>query len=174
MSETESETLENDSPLLYSNNKNITTARALLYVFCSILILAIGFAAGYIIGKGYLDQWLQPSAKKPTEKIIMVSKPDSTISKKSIVHKNDSKKIEKPTDKIGFNYEQVNSDPRVIGGAYNIIGIDTILILKEGQTMRGYCNATLGSGMLCYFQALNNATELSAGDTMKVPNVKVK
>lgn len=174
VSETESETLENDSPLLYSNNKNITTARALLYVFCSILILAIGFAAGYIIGKGYLDQWLQPSAKKPREKIIMVSKPDSTISKKSIVHKNDSKKIEKPTDKIGFNYEQANSDPRVIGGAYNIIGIDTILILKEGQTMRGYCNATLGSEMLCYFQALNNATELSAGDTMKVPKVKVK
>ncbi len=174
VSETESETLENNSPLLYSNNNNITTARALLYVFCSILILAIGFAAGYILGRGYLDQWLQPSAKKPTEKIIMVSKPVSTISKKNIVRKNNSKTIEKTTDKNGFNYDKVNNDPRVKSGAYNIIGIDTILILKEGQSMRGYCNATLGSGMLCYFQALNDTTELSAGDTMKVPKVKVK
>lgn len=78
------------------------------------------------------------------------------------------------TDNDGIDYDKLNSDPRVKYGAYTIEGIDTVVTLRPGQTMESYCRATLGSNMLCYFQALNDTTELSGGATMKVPKVKVK
>ena len=78
------------------------------------------------------------------------------------------------TDNDGIDYEKLNADPRVKYGAYTIEGVDTVVTLRPGQTMESYCRATLGSNMLCYFQALNDTTELSGGATMKVPKVKVK
>ena len=73
-----------------------------------------------------------------------------------------------------MDFDKMNADPRVKMGAYNIVGIDTIITLKSGQTMKSYCRSTLGSGMLCYFQVLNDTTELGEGAKMKVPKVKVK
>lgn len=73
-----------------------------------------------------------------------------------------------------FDYEKVNADPRLKYGAYEIVDIDTVITLKEGQTMRSYCNATLGSEMIVYFQAVNGVDSMSAGGSLKVPKVKVK
>lgn len=73
-----------------------------------------------------------------------------------------------------LDFDKMNADVRVKYGAYKIVGVDTIITLKQGQTMTSYCRATLGSGMLCYFQVLNDAEELGEGDKLKVPKVKVK
>lgn len=73
-----------------------------------------------------------------------------------------------------FDFEKVNSDPRLKYLAYDIVGIDTIVTLKEGQTLKSYSKATLGAEMEIYFQVLNGVDTMSAGGNLKVPKVKVR
>ena len=73
-----------------------------------------------------------------------------------------------------FDYEKVNADPRLKYLAYEIVGIDTTVTLKEGQTLNSYSKATLGPGMEVYFQVLNGVDTMSAGGNLKVPKVKVR
>lgn len=69
---------------------------------------------------------------------------------------------------------QYESDPRVRTGAYNIIGIKTTVKAKPGQTLASISRLYLGPGMECYVEAVNGATEVKAGQTVKIPEVKLK
>ena len=40
--------------------------------------------------------------------------------------------------------------------------------------MQSYSRKALGPDMVAYFQVLNNATTMAAGDTMKVPKVELR
>ena len=71
-------------------------------------------------------------------------------------------------------FRQLSSDRRIRYGAYDIIGIEKTVVLKKGQTMQSYSRRALGPDMVAYFQVLNNATTMSAGDTMKVPKVELR
>ena len=71
-------------------------------------------------------------------------------------------------------FRQLSSDRRIRYGAYDIIGIEKTVVLKRGQTMQSYSRRALGPDMVAYFQVLNNATTMSAGDTMKVPKVELR
>ena len=73
-----------------------------------------------------------------------------------------------------LNLKEINDDARIKFGAYVVEGVDKVIVLQPGQTMESYCRATLGSNMLCYFQALNDTNELKEGDSMKVPKIKLK
>lgn len=86
------------------------------------------------------------------------------------VHKTPEKK---ETAKVDF-FMPLNSDPRIRYGAYNIIGIDRIVVLKKGETMEKYSRKTLGADMVGYFQVLNGRKTMQAGDTMKVPKVELR
>ena len=68
----------------------------------------------------------------------------------------------------------MNNDARIRYGAYNIIGIDRIVVLKKGETMEKYSRKTLGADMVGYFQVLNQRKTMQAGDTMKVPKVELR
>ncbi len=72
------------------------------------------------------------------------------------------------------SFMALNSDPRIRYGAYNIIGIDRIVVLKKGETMEKYSRKTLGADMVGYFQVLNGRKTMQAGDTMKVPKVELR
>ena len=65
-------------------------------------------------------------------------------------------------------------DPRIKYGAYDIVGIDKIVTLREGQTLQSVCNSTLGSYMICYFEAVNPDKNLKAGDKVRIPKVKIR
>lgn len=69
---------------------------------------------------------------------------------------------------------RANQDPRVRAGGYDIVGVDTIITLKPGQTMQSYCSRTLGKYMIVYFQALNGKDTMFAGEAMKVPKVQLR
>lgn len=79
----------------------------------------------------------------------------------------------KETAKVD-SFMALNSDPRIRYGAYNIIGIDRIVLLKKGETMEKYSRKTLGADMVGYFQVLNGRKTMQAGDTMKVPKVELR
>ena len=86
------------------------------------------------------------------------------------VHKTPEKEETAKVD----SFMALNSDPRIRYGAYNIIGIDRIVVLKKGETMEKYSRKTLGADMVGYFQVLNGRKTMQAGDTMKVPKVELR
>ena len=86
------------------------------------------------------------------------------------VHETPEKKETAKVD----SFMPLNSDPRIRYGAYNIIGIDRIVVLKRGETMEKYSRKTLGADMVGYFQVLNGRKTMQAGDTMKVPKVELR
>ncbi len=69
---------------------------------------------------------------------------------------------------------QYNSDNRVKTGAYYIIGTETELTVKEGQTLRSIAKAYLGPGMECYVEAYNGVKEVKPGQKVKIPKLKMK
>jgi hypothetical protein len=71
------------------------------------------------------------------------------------------------------SYAKYNADPRIRTGAYNIIGVSTIVKAKEGQTIESISRTYLGPGMECYLEALNG-TSVKAGQNVKIPKLKHK
>ena len=69
---------------------------------------------------------------------------------------------------------QYNSDPRVKTGAYYIIGTETEVTAKEGQTLRSISKSYLGPGMECYVEAYNGIKEVKPGQKVKIPKLKMK
>lgn len=146
---------------------------------CRCFILAmvtsvVCFVAGLVLG-------LFLSGKIFTEKTkaeVSVTSPPVTVNKEVVKKESRQTKESHKTVAVSkeneLDFDKMNADPRVRLGAYRIVGVDTIITLRKGQTMKSYCSATLGSGMLCYFQVLNDTTELSEGAMLKVPKVKVK
>lgn len=66
-----------------------------------------------------------------------------------------------------------DADPRVRTGAYQIIGIDKTVTLRQGQTLKSISRAYLGEGMECYVEAVNKGP-LSVGDKVNIPKLKLK
>ena len=139
-------------------------------VLSAVICLFIGLLVGiYILGDFNHDKVAKSEFATP--QVTMADK-DSLTNAKVNPAPGIKTSANKTEDEVDF--DKMNADPRVKMGAYNIVGIDTIITLKSGQTMKSYCRSTLGSGMLCYFQVLNDTTELGEGAKMKVPKVKVK
>ena len=139
-------------------------------VLSAVICLFIGLLVGiYILGDFNHDKVAKSEFATP--QVTMADK-DSMTNAKVNTAPGIKTSANKTEDEVDF--DKMNADPRVKMGAYNIVGIDTIITLKSGQTMKSYCRSTLGSGMLCYFQVLNDTTELGEGAKMKVPKVKVK
>ena len=121
------------------------------------------------------------SGKKTKEVVEQVNTSDdhSSLGTKTVsadttsvtkVHKTPEKKETAKVD----SFMALNSDPRIRYGAYNIIGIERIVVLKKGETMEKYSRKTLGADMVGYFQVLNGRKTMQAGDTMKVPKVELR
>lgn len=68
-----------------------------------------------------------------------------------------------------------NKDARVRTGAYNIIGVETTVTVRPGQTLASISRSHLGPGMECYVEAVNGGkTTLKAGDKVKIPKLALK
>ena len=122
------------------------------------------------------------NSKKKTKEVaeqVNTSEDHSSLGTQTVsadttsVTKVDKTPEKKETAKVD-SFMALNSDPRIRYGAYNIIGIDRIVVLKKGETMEKYSRKTLGADMVGYFQVLNGRKTMQAGDTMKVPKVELR
>lgn len=100
-----------------------------------------------------------PSAVKPSREEV----------KKPEVKKSEVKAPETKTPASSA----YDADPRVRTGAYQIIGIDKTVTLRQGQTLKSISRAYLGEGMECYVEAVNKG-QLSVGDKVNIPKLKLK
>ena len=115
--------------------------------------------------ESYVDNTQQvESPKKKVDNVVKViqkdNKRDTTIIKKEET-RDDS-------------YAEMNNDERIRYGAYNIVGVERVIVLRKGQTMASISRKTLGADMIGYFQVLNGRNSMEAGDTLKIPRVELR
>lgn len=67
-----------------------------------------------------------------------------------------------------------NFDARVRTGAYIIVGVETTVTVRSGQTLASISKAYLGPGMECYVEVFNNRKEVKPGDKLRIPKLKIK
>ena len=106
------------------------------------------------------------STLRGTSKVV---KPVAVAKKTApVVEKPVSSKEENPYDELN------NSDARVRTGAYRIVGVKQVVKLKAGQTLATISRQHLGPGMECYLEVMNKGKVLKEGDTVKIPELKLK
>ena len=59
-------------------------------------------------------------------------------------------------------------------GAYNIIGTETSVTVRKGQTLKSISRMYLGDGMDCYVVVHNGVSEVSEGQILKIPKLQLK
>ena len=145
----------------------------LLWSSVAFAVIAVMYFFGYKFGKD--------AALRDNKMAIRTQAEDSLAEKTKTTAKQTATNTQKATAKAAQQatdeaekYKKMSSDKRIRYGAYDIVGIEKAVVLKKGQTMQSYSRRALGPDMVGYFQVLNNATTMSAGDTMKVPKVELR
>lgn len=81
----------------------------------------------------------------------------------------DKKKTNVPKPAADYNF-----DARVRTGAYIIVGVETTVTVRSGQTLASISKAYLGPGMECYVEVFNNRNKVKPGDKLRIPKLKIK
>lgn len=149
-------------------------------IICGILFFIIGYFAGM---NGWFKQWIGPKEQPQTEVVDSVSKSQNaepmasdTINKPSESNNGNDvqeKKNEQASDIID-NEEYSKKDVRVRTGAWAIVGTETEVTVREGQTLKSISKAYLGPDMECYVEVYNDKKTVKAGDVIKIPKLKPK
>lgn len=116
----------------------------------------------------------KPQAVKPKAEVAKAEKP---AAKKPETQAQQPKAVKPVAEKAKepAPMTQYNGDPRIRTGAYNIIGVDQVITVKKGQTIKSISKTYLGAGMECYVEALNGGDrELKEGEKIKIPKLKLK
>ena len=152
----------------------------LMWSAIGFFVIAIMYFFGYKFGKdaALRDNAVAVSAQpksKPTAKAKQTKQHSSAKVAQTTTKQIQPtpKQVRSPIDDTE-KFKQLSNDKRIRYGAYDIIGIEKVVVLKKGQTMQSYSRKALGPDMVAYFQVLNNATTMAAGDTMKVPKVELR
>lgn len=95
-----------------------------------------------------------------------VSKPIDKTHEPPVAEK---KKSNVPKPAADYNF-----DVRVRTGAYIIVGEETSVTVRSGQTLASISRAYLGPGMECYVEVFNNRKEVKPGDKLRIPKLKIK
>lgn len=95
-----------------------------------------------------------------------VSKPIEKTHEPPVAEK---KKSNVPKPSADYNF-----DVRVRTGAYIIVGEETSVTVRSGQTLASISRAYLGPGMECYVEVFNNRKEVKPGDKLRIPKLKIK
>lgn len=152
----------------------------LMWSAIGFFVIAIMYFFGYKFGKdaALRDNAVAVSAQpksKPTAKAKQTKQHSSAKVAQTTTKQIQPtpKQVQSPIDDTE-KFKQLSNDKRIRYGAYDIIGIEKVVVLKKGQTMQSYSRKALGPDMVAYFQVLNNTTTMAAGDTMKVPKVELR
>lgn len=95
-----------------------------------------------------------------------VSKPIEKTHEPPVAEK---KKSNVPKPAADYNF-----DVRVRTGAYIIVGEETSVTVRSGQTLASISKAYLGPGMECYVEVFNNRKEVKPGDKLRIPKLKIR
>ena len=170
-----------ESLKLESEEENIEEESLMKKIVTNIIVATVFFAIGCFVGNlGFIDS--ADTEKKEVVNKAVENKDDGkkTVEDKTEAVKAEASKLEvvkedvKKAQSEDADYSVYNKDPRVKYGAYNIVGIDQVVTVREGQSLKGISRAYLGPDMECYVEALNGVKTVKAGDKIKIPKLQVK
>ena len=149
-----------------------------LWIPIILLLCGLSFGAGYYFGQ----QKKEPPVVPPTEtaqsthaeSIIPEDTADIVIKESPDANQTEVKE-EVKEDEEYKKYEAM--DNRVRTGAYQIVGLDRVVKVKQGETLYRISRSILGPGMECYVEVYNGITSdtpLQVGQEIKIPKLKMK
>jgi len=145
----------------------------LLWSSVAFAVIAVMYFFGYKFGKDAALRDNKMAIRTQAEDSLAQKTKTTAKQAATNTQKANAKAAQQATDEAE-KYKKMSSDKRIRYGAYDIVGIEKTVVLKKGQTMQSYSRRALGPDMVGYFQVLNNATTMVAGDTMKVPKVELR
>lgn len=153
-------------------------------ISCALLFFAIGY---YACMNGWLDRWFPRSDNQTVSQQDSISKapvqalPADTVSladtaKASVNSVSETQGQDKKQEKesVSSMDEYNKKDTRVKTGAWVIVGTETEVTVREGQTLKSISKAYLGPDMECYVEVYNDKKSVKAGDVIKIPKLKPK
>lgn len=160
------------------------------WIGITLLMLVMGILIGYLIGNRSqnLSQTPQELSVENNEKEVMenLMQDSDSIQVKTLETVEIEKNVEvqdvtaemktSETEKALLDkYESM--DGRIRTGAYRILGTDTVVKAKSGETLTRICRRTIGPGMECYlevYNGLSSGVTLTAGQEIKIPKLELK
>ena len=174
---------------LFDQTEDVRRKIPLKWWFIMLAACIGSFAGGYYLGKQSDKQELQ----SPIDEIEEVS-PVTDTTKTDTIAKADTlvtiaKEVEEPvaqtpvepapiqTEEVVNYRTYALKDARVRTGAYRIVGTDSEVTVRAGETVARVAKRTLGPGMECYIEVYNDITSktvLKEGQILKIPKLEAK
>ena len=105
------------------------------------------------------------------DKAVMAAKAEAA---KSLKPSSEQPVVDKKKTNVPKPAPDYNFDARVRTGAYIIVGVETTVTVRSGQTLASISKAYIGPGMECYVEVFNNRNEVKPGDKLRIPKLKIK
>ncbi len=143
-------------------------------VICAVVLCVAGYFASNKGGEAQQPQKVevaktqQEEAAKKQEEAAKKAKAETQAQAQAEAQAQQAQQAQ------AEDFDKYNKDARVKYGAYSIVGVDTIVTVYKGQTLKGISKAYFGPGMECYVEAFNETKEVKAGDKVRIPKLKVK
>ncbi len=80
--------------------------------------------------------------------------------------------VDSVQEKPALDFEAMNK--RSPYGAYDIVGVDTTIVVRPGQSLSFICRAYIGPDMESYIQILNDIEDIHEGDTIMIPALQLR
>lgn len=167
-------------------------------VIGALVIAAIAFAGGYLLGQQQVSQPVVKVVKVSDTKkhnnvadtTVMAGSTKSGTKRSQKCHyeaakvaltedNNATTATEKPTTQLKEQPETHSAtldlaQRQVKTGAYTITGTAQTVTVRKGQTLKSISKSHLGDGMECYIQVHNGVSDVSEGMKLKIPQLKLK
>ena len=139
-------------------------------VICAVVLCVAGYFASNKGGEAQQPQKVEVAKTQQEE----AAKKQEEAAKKAQAQAQQAQAEAQAQQAQAEDFDKYNKDARVKYGAYSIVGVDTIVTVYKGQTLKGISKAYFGPGMECYVEAFNETKEVKAGDKVRIPKLKVK
>mgnify|MGYP002623804586 CR=1 FL=1 len=142
-----------------------------------LLIAALSCIIG--IGGGfYIGHQTKPEAVAPV--VLQVApETEKELAADNAVKSTVEDKAEKPVEANGEAMDELKintDDPQLRLGAYDIVGVQTVVAVQAGDDLESISRRWLGPDMECYVRAINDLdwSQLKEGQEVRIPKVKIK
>ena len=174
---------------LFDQTEDVRRKIPLKWWFIMLAACIGSFAGGYYLGKQSDKQELQSpideieevSPVTDTTKTDTIAKADTLVTIAKEVEEPVAQTAEEPapiqTEEVVNHRTYALKDARVRTGAYRIVGTDSEVTVRAGETVARVAKRTLGPGMECYIEVYNDITSktvLKEGQTLKIPKLEAK
>ena len=161
---------QNELEIMKEKHKGSSFTKYLLMAFGGVFLFCIGYYVGQEGNRSPVEEEEThpvsvaeaPGAAKDTTKPMSTDRAD----------KNPVASHSRVEVVSELNLELEKANERIAYGAYKIIGIDTVVTARKGQTLDDISKAYLGPGSELYVKALNDGvTEPLEGKHVKIPKL---